>query len=68
MELWLLWSAEYVWGCGLPYPRLWHVGYDNVKAGGLLQYPPNVTRKQEMSTYAGKALKKMKAAHRVLTQ
>lgn len=29
--------------------------------GGLLQYPPDVTGKQEMSTSAGKALKKMPA-------
>lgn len=68
MELWLLWSAECVWGHGLPYPRLWHVGYDDAKAGGLLQYSPNIIRKQEMFTSAGKALKKMKAAPWVLIQ
>lgn len=37
------------------------MGYDRVKAGGLLKYPPDVMGKQEMST-SGKALKKMPAA------
>lgn len=58
VELWFLWSVEYVEGCGLLYPRLWH---GLCMIGRLLQSPPDVTGKQEMSTSAGKALKKMPA-------
>lgn len=58
VELWLLWSVECVQECGLLYPRLWHGLCQVVFCNTLLMSQG----KQEMSTCAGKALKKMPAA------